>query len=212
MLLHAQRERQQLLHVVLDPLRSIFIQLFVLEHPGRIQPKIHPNLPILLETASIKLRTKPCDLHPPRLQPPRRVQATALSIRKPKHPDHLELIRHIVMHLLGSLGNGALDDGALSVGRGLRPIVIHIDPLIGRRLGPVNRVNASRRHAAKRTVRLAILRDHGKLPQHAHQRRGQRLQAEVRVPQTEIKLIGHPSILSIRSSYRQRNRNRAMRR
>jgi hypothetical protein len=95
------------------------------------------------------------------------------------------------MQLLGSLGNGVLDDRSFRVFRTLRAVIIHIDPLICGRLRPVDRIGARCCNAAQGTVRLPILRNNRKLPQHTHEGSWQRLQTEVGVPDTQIKLISH---------------------
>jgi hypothetical protein len=113
----------------------------------------------------------------------------------PEQPAHLELEGHVVVELLGGLGDGGLDDGVGGVEGGVGERAGRdagrggfgddVDALVGGRLGEVNGIG--------RGGGDALLADHGELAHDSGERGGQRLQTEVGIPEAEVEAVGHQS-------------------
>jgi hypothetical protein len=116
------------------------------------------------------------------------------------------------VELLGGLGDCVLDDGAFGIGGVLGAIVVDVDPLVGRRFGPVDRIDAGGGDAAEGAGGLAVFGDEGELAEDADECSGERVEAKVGVPEAELKLIGHGTILLAVSLLYWRSVARAMRR
>ena len=117
------------------------------------------------------------------------MQAPALG--GPELPAHLELVCHVVVELLGGLGDGGIDEFVEGVGGGIdwdggvevRGDGIGVDALVGGRLGEVDGIGGGGGDT--------LGSDLGELAQNAGKRVGQGLQAEVGIPEAEIEAVCH---------------------
>jgi hypothetical protein len=110
------------------------------------------------------------------------VVRVAAGVGGPELPGHFELVGHVVVKLLGGLGDGGLDDGFGGVG-----LVIcvcgDVNALVDGRLGEVDGVGGG--------CGDAFRSDRGEMAEDADERGGEGLQAEVRVPEAEVEAVGH---------------------
>ena len=114
-----------------------------------------------------------------------------LVLGGPELPAHLELVRHVVVELLGGLGDGGVDEFVEGVGGGIdwdggvevRGGGIGVDALVGGRLGEVDGIGGGGGDT--------LGADLGELAQDPGKRGRQGLQAEVGIPEAEIEAVCH---------------------
>src|SRR5262249_8834627 len=105
----------------------------------------------------------------------------------PELPAHLELVGHVVVELLGGLGDGVFDDG---VGGVFGAVVVDVDALIGGSFVEADWVDTGGGDTG-------FFADEGELAHDRDQGRGKGVEAEVREPEAKVELIGHTSSLDL---------------
>jgi len=112
-------------------------------------------------------------------------------IERPELPAHLELVGHVVVELLGGFGDGGIDGGVGWIGGGVDLggvggrawAGVDVDALVGGGFGEVDGVCGG--------CGDTFSADQGELAEHADERGGEGLQAEVWIPEAEVKAVGH---------------------
>lgn len=203
MFFDGEREREQLFDVLLDAFGGLFVEGFVgqlaFEGPGCVEAEVDADVAVLLVAAGVEVRAEADDANAGGLEAPEGVEAGGVRFGGPEAPAHLELVGGVVVELLGGFGDGVFGEGRFDVGGGLGAIGFHslivIDALIDGGFGPVDGVGAGGDDAGELAVGAAFSGDQSELAEDAGERGGERLEAEVRIPETEIELIGHVSLI-----------------
>ena len=158
------------------------VQIDLFQQKRRVQPKINPDLPILLIGALVELRPKANHPHRHRFQSPGWIQS-AHGFCYPQIPGNLKFISKVVMQSLRSFGHRLL-------GCGLLDFLFLVDPLVERCFAPGDRVSSCRVHP-RRPARIA------KLLQYRNNRRSERSKAKIGEPKTQIQPVSHVLILKL---------------
>ena len=187
-LLDGEGEGEQHLDVFLDVAGGGLVELGVLEEPRGIEAEVDADVAVLIEAGIVELGAETQDADGGGLLLPGGVETAGfkrfggfVDDGGPELPLHLELVGHVVVELLGGFGDGGFDEG---VGGLLGAFVVDVDALVDGGLGEAEGIGRGDGDAL-------VSADEGELAHHADQGFGQRVEAEVRVPETEIKLIGH---------------------
>jgi hypothetical protein len=187
-LLDGEGEGKQHLDVFLDVAGGGLVEFGVFEKPGSVQAEVDADVTVLVEAGVVELGTEAEDADGGGLLLPGGVEAAGFESfgglvedGGPELPRHLELVGHVVVELLGGLGDGGFDEG---VGDLLGALVVDVDALVDGGLGEGDGVGRGDGDAL-------VSADERELAHDADEGFGQRGEAEVRVPETEIKLIGH---------------------
>ena len=190
-----------------------------IEQPGRVESEVDEDVAVLLIARDVKERAEAEDADGVGAQAPGRVGVEEVGrallfvvgllvgldgpgeaeagadgvgwLGGPELPTHLELVGHVVVKLLGGLGDGGLNGGV--GGGGVR---VHlggqarvgaggfgVEALVGGGFGEVNGIRAGSNDAAAS--------DDGELAHDAGEGAGERFQAEVGVPEAEVEAVGH---------------------
>ena len=152
---------------------------------------------VLLEAAVVKAGAETDDADFGGLELPVGVEAffSGVYVGGPESPTHFELVGGIVVEFGGGLGDGAFDDGTGGVRSVGGAAVVDVNPLICGRFSPVDGVGACRVNPGEGALGLAVRGDQSELTEHTGEGCGQGFETEIRVPETEVKLVGHSSIL-----------------
>ena len=114
-------------------------------------------------------------------------RAVRRRFRGPELPPHLELVGHVVVELLGGLGDGVFDDGAGGV---FGAVVVDVDALVGGGFVEADGVDAGGGDAG-------VFADEGELAHDRDEGRGEGVEAEVGEPEAKVELIGHRDSLDL---------------
>jgi hypothetical protein len=177
-LLYGEGEGQQHLDVFLDVAGG-----------GLVELGVFADVAVLVEAGVVELGAEAEDADGGGLLLPGGIEAAGffggfVEDRGPELPLHLELVGHVVVELLGGFGDGGFDEG---VGGLLGALVVDVDALVDGGLGEAEGVGRGDGDAL-------VSADERELAHDADERFGQRGEAEVRIPETEIKLIGHAAM------------------
>lgn len=179
----------------------------VVKDPGGVEAEVDADVTVLIEAGVVEGGAEAYDADGGGTELPERVELALVGevecfffarfedrprggadLGRPEPPAHFELVGHVVVVLLGGFGDGAFDEGTGCVGVFLGTVVVDVDALVGWGFGEGDGVDGGDGDAFVST-------DKGELAEDGDERGGKGLEAEVREPETKVKLIGHRSSL-----------------
>jgi hypothetical protein len=139
-LLDGEGEGEQHLDVFLDVAGGGLVELGVFQKPGGVEAEVDADVAVLVEAGVVELGAEAEDADGGGLLLPGGVEAAGfegvggvVDDGGPELPLHLELVGHVVVELLGGLGDGGFDEG---VGGVFGALVVDVDALVdGARTG-----------------------------------------------------------------------------
>ena len=165
------------------------------EDPGGVEAEVDADVAVLFEAGVVEVGAEAQDADGAGFVAPEGVELGFFGggggdVGGPEVPLHLELYGHVVVEVLGGLGDGVFDDG---VGGVFGAVVVDVEALVGGGLGEVDGVDGGGGDAAGLGLCGGVGRGgyEGELAEHAGEGRGEGFEAKVGVPEAEIELVGH---------------------
>ena len=133
---------------MLDVFCGVVVEFLVFEsfcEPGGVEAKVDADVAVLFEAVVVELGAKAEDFDSGGLGFPEGVEGSGFCdliggcVGSPELPAHLELVGHVVVELLGGLGDGVFDDGGGGV---FGAVVVDVDALVGGGFGEADGIDA----------------------------------------------------------------------
>ena len=164
------------------------MEVFVFQDPGGVEAEVYADVAVLFEAGGVEVGAEAYYADSGGFQLPEGVELGFVvgfggGVGGPEGPVHFELVGGVFVELLGGFGHGGLDDGAFGVGGVGRAGVVDVDALVGGGLGPVDGVGAGGLDSGEGAAGFAVGGDESELAEHSGESGGERLEAEVRVPE-----------------------------